>query len=102
MSCWRASRPIASPEASAASFVHAISHEPPQRPSPAVAQLNPADPKAIAIAANRDTDPAGLRRKLSGDLDAIVLTALDKEPARRYSTVATLRPISGGTWKAPR
>src|SRR6185369_14329386 len=73
---------------SAASFVHAISHEPPQRPSLAVAQLNPADPKAIAIAANRDTEPAGLRRKLAGDLDAILLTALDKEPGRRYNTVA--------------
>ena len=56
---------------SAASFVHAISHEPPQRPSVAVAQLNPADPKAIAIAANRATSPSDLRRKLSGDLDAI-------------------------------
>ena len=73
---------------SAASFVHAITHEPPPRPSSAVAQLNPADPKAAAIAAKRATSLADLRRGLSGDLDAIVLTALDKEPAGRYRTVA--------------
>ena len=29
-----------------------------------------------------------LRRSLSGDLDAIVLTALEKQPASRYSSVA--------------
>jgi len=31
--------------------------------------------------------PDALRRQLSGDLDAIVLTALEKEPQRRYASV---------------
>ena len=80
--------PYRSTGGSAASFVHAISHEPPQRPSLAVAHLNPGDLKAVAIAANRSTSLSDLRRKLSGDLDAIILTALDKDPAGRYNTVA--------------
>jgi non-specific serine/threonine protein kinase/serine/threonine-protein kinase len=35
----------------------------------------------------REGSPARLRRRLAGDLDAIVLKSLRKEPARRYSTV---------------
>ncbi len=35
----------------------------------------------------RSTDPRGLRRRLSGDLDSIVLMALRKEMSRRYPTV---------------
>ncbi len=35
----------------------------------------------------RSTDPRGLRRRLTGDLDSIVLMALRKEVSRRYSTV---------------
>jgi serine/threonine-protein kinase len=34
--------------------------------------------------------PAGLRRRLSGDLDLIVLTALKKQPERRYPSPAAL------------
>lgn len=36
----------------------------------------------------RATTPRGLRRRLRGDLDNIVMTALRKEPERRYGTVA--------------
>ncbi len=39
------------------------------------------------VAAERGTDPRGLRRELRGDLDAIVLKALRKEPERRYASV---------------
>jgi serine/threonine-protein kinase len=39
-----------------------------------------------AIAQQRATDPARLRRVLRGDLDTIVLTALAKDPAARYAT----------------
>jgi serine/threonine protein kinase len=35
----------------------------------------------------RDTQPDKLRRRLSGDLDNIILMALRKEPARRYASV---------------
>lgn len=42
------------------------------------------------IAALRSTTPERLRRRLRGDLDAIVLQALRKEPDRRYATAETL------------
>ena len=39
-----------------------------------------------SIAAGRDVDPAHLKRALQGDLDWIVMMALEKDPARRYGT----------------
>src|SRR5689334_1063089 len=53
----------------------------PTRPSTAVTR----DPERIAQA--RRTQPDKLRRRLSGDLDTILLRTLDKEPERRYATV---------------
>jgi tetratricopeptide (TPR) repeat protein len=47
--------------------------------------------RAPARAAARATTPDKLARRLSGDLDAIVLRALAKEPARRYASAADLR-----------
>ena len=93
--------PYRSAGSSAASFVHAIANEEPPRPSFSIAHLGPADPKAAAIAANRATGLTQLRASLLGDLDAIVLTALDKEPAGRYRTVAAFsadirRHLEGG------
>jgi serine/threonine protein kinase len=38
----------------------------------------------------RRTTPARLRRRLAGDLDSIVLRALEKEPARRYASADAL------------
>jgi eukaryotic-like serine/threonine-protein kinase len=46
----------------------------------------PARPSAVARAAGH----AATGRQLDGDLDTIVLTALHKEPARRYPSVAAL------------
>lgn len=46
------------------------------------------DPKELATA--RGTSPSGLRRALAGDLDAIVLTAMRKEPERRYASAGQL------------
>ena len=40
----------------------------------------------VRIAEARGTTPEHLRRRLSGDLDAIVLTALRQEPERRYAS----------------
>ncbi|HEX7184712.1 MAG TPA: serine/threonine-protein kinase [Thermoanaerobaculia bacterium] len=42
------------------------------------------------ITAARGSTPARLRRELAGDLDTIVLTALRKEPERRYGSVAMM------------
>ncbi len=43
-----------------------------------------------AIATARGTDRRRLRRELRGDLDTIVMTALQKEPARRYASAGAL------------
>ncbi len=45
---------------------------------------------AGAIAKARGTEPARLRRKLRGDLDTIVMQALQKDPARRYASAGAL------------
>ena len=45
---------------------------------------------AEAISRNRRTTPAQLQKGLRGDLDNIVLMAMRKEPAARYSTVNAL------------
>ena len=45
---------------------------------------------AEALARSRGTTPKGLSRALRGDLDAILLKALRKEPERRYRTVSEL------------
>ena len=42
------------------------------------------------VAAARRTSPGRLRKALRGDLDNIVMTALRKEPARRYASVEAL------------
>jgi serine/threonine protein kinase/tetratricopeptide (TPR) repeat protein/TolB-like protein len=43
---------------------------------------------AGAVAAARDQRPTGLGRELRGDLDAIAMKALSKEPHRRYPSAA--------------
>lgn len=50
----------------------------------------PGVPTADAIAAERGVPPERLRRRLTGDLDAIVMMALRKEPARRYGSAEML------------
>ena len=42
------------------------------------------------VAADRDADPRALRKALHGDVDAIVLKALRKEPSQRYAGAAQL------------
>ncbi len=43
-----------------------------------------------SVAATRDGDPDRLRRRLAGDVDAIVLKALRKEPQYRYASAREL------------
>jgi eukaryotic-like serine/threonine-protein kinase len=43
-----------------------------------------------AIARARGTEPDRLRRQLRGDLDTIVMQALQKDPARRYASAGAL------------
>ena len=46
--------------------------------------------RGVEAAAARGMSPERLRRRLRGDLDVIVLTALRKEPERRYPSVEAL------------
>jgi len=63
-----------------------IREEEPLKMSERVGRLFGAD--AAAVAARRGTDAATLSRRLKGDLDWIVLRALDKERTRRYATAS--------------
>ncbi len=97
--------------------IRAICEEEPTRPSTIVTQvrevrrgedLTRRTPEAVGR--GRQVEAARLRQMLRGDLDAIILKALRKEPERRYATVEALRadlrayrggvPVSArsGTW----
>ena len=90
-------------------FHRKVMEERPTRPSEGVrAAVEAADPtQATDIAALRGVGPAKLFQSLTGDLDQIVLTALRKEPSRRYPSAAALaedirRYLSGHTiWARP-
>jgi len=69
---------------SAAEMEQAICAAIPLRPSAQVAAAAP------TVATARRLSPSALVRKLSGDLDTIVLCALRKEPDRRYASVDEL------------
>jgi len=60
-----------------------IREEDPPRPSTRVSSLGDA---SIETARRRRTDPRKLQTELRGDLDWIVMRALDKDPARRYAS----------------
>ena len=92
--------------------VQAIMESEPATPSAATAgagsmppSFRGTPPTPAMIAAARRSDPDRLRRQLQGDLDRIALTALCKDPADRYSSVARMidaverhlagRPLAG-------
>jgi Flp pilus assembly protein TadD len=62
-----------------------IREEEAPRPSARITTLGPA---ATVVSARRQSDPKRLRRLLRGELDWIVLQALEKERGRRYETAA--------------
>jgi serine/threonine protein kinase len=69
-------------EAAFTEVLRRIREEEPPRPS---TRLGPTQETA-SIAASRGTEPARLAKLVRGDLDWIVMKALEKEPARRYET----------------
>jgi serine/threonine-protein kinase len=71
-------------------MARAICEQEPERPSQAVFRHGKDGAPVEEIARVRATRPEALRRKLRGDLDTIVLTALRKEPSLRYGTAAEL------------
>jgi eukaryotic-like serine/threonine-protein kinase len=68
-------------------LVERIRNEEPVRPSVRLAHLGT---RVSEIASQRRTDPTSLRRALDGDLDWIVLRALEKDRTRRYGSPAEL------------
>ncbi|MDP9202766.1 MAG: protein kinase [Gemmatimonadota bacterium] len=74
----------------------AVLEQEPERPSLSAARTGgPRESGAPPVTAEdraqaRGSTPAKLARRLRGDLDAIVLKAMDKEPGRRYATAEQL------------
>ena len=78
-------RPYQVENSTPAASERAILDQEPTRPSLAITR----DPtQAGEVAARRHLTPERLRRELRGDLDAIVLKALRKEPALRYANAS--------------
>jgi serine/threonine protein kinase len=88
-------RPYHLPKAAFHEVVRIIAEEEPTRPSDVVTRGHAPD-GGHAAQPLESTNDAGegnmdrLRRRLVGDLDSILLTALQKEPPRRYSSVEAL------------
>lgn len=70
-------------EAGYAEMQRLIREEEPQKPSTRLSSLGDS---ATILAGNRATDPKQLSRLLAGDLDWIVMTSLEKDRNRRYTT----------------
>lgn len=73
-------------------FHRRVCEEPPTRPSEGVraSSRRVASEQATDIGTLRSTGAARLAQTLKGDLDQIVLTALRKEPGRRYPSAGAL------------
>jgi eukaryotic-like serine/threonine-protein kinase len=88
--------PYSGPMSSRAEIERSICEEEPDKPSLAVfkARRGAQDPEygiaSDAVSKSRERASERLSRRLQGDLDNIVLTALRKEPQRRYASVEQL------------
>ena len=83
------------PSTNMAAVIRAICETEPSRPSTVVQQDKDADNTALDIVAARSTSVSKLRKLLAGDLDNIVMVALQKKPERRYSSAKALRDDLG-------
>jgi serine/threonine-protein kinase len=92
-------RPYAVPQGALPEVVRVVCEEDPAPPSQRFGGKGkvpdpgapPPVPDPVEIARARHTTSPRLRRQLSGDLDAIVMKSLRKEPLRRYRSVELLR-----------
>ena len=81
-------RPLRFATMSSAEIERVVCHvEPPRASLAAAADSNPPGVPSATRAAARQTTAARLRAALKGDLDAILSTAMAKEPADRYASV---------------
>jgi serine/threonine protein kinase len=74
-------------EGAYADILRKIRDDEPPKPSTRLTQSQAA---LASIAAQRQTDPSRLARLIRGDLDWIVMKALEKDRARRYETASGL------------
>lgn len=89
-------RPYRLTQHSPAEIERAICEQEPEPPSTAISRVEndtSPDGKQITktpelVSLTREGEPDKLRRRLRGDLDNIVLKALQKEPQKRYGSVA--------------
>jgi len=85
-------------ERTEAEITRAICEEDPKRPSAMVGrteEIRRGDGNVVrlspdVVSRTREGDPRRLRRRLTGDLDSIVLRAMRKEPRHRYGSVDQL------------
>jgi serine/threonine protein kinase len=75
-------------------MAEAVTHEEPEWPSNSIQRPQAVgangDPRKLtpgAVSRTKEASPVGLRKRLRGDLDFILLKALRKEPDKRYSSV---------------
>jgi serine/threonine protein kinase/WD40 repeat protein len=61
-----------------------------EEPAPPSTRVSTLGPQAVTVSANRRSDPQRLSRLCRGELDWIVLKALDKDRNRRYDTASAL------------
>ena len=97
--CW----PYRITSQSRSDILQAICEQLPEKPSAAITSRLADEPEASVgspvslsiaptdLAMARGVSPQRLRKILSGDLDSIVLMALQKEPEQRYASVKHLR-----------
>lgn len=91
-------RPYRMKRRSAHEIAHIICESEPERPSTMVGRtevvtrgMNPAiTVSPDSVSKDRDTRPEKLRQMLAGDLDNIILSAIRKEPHRRYKCASDL------------
>lgn len=81
-------RPYSAANTTPAAYEQAILTQEPQRPSSAALTPQPEAEGLRALAQPFGLTPSHLSKNLRGDLDAIILKALRKEPEQRYGTVA--------------
>src|SRR6202521_65751 len=96
-------RPYRLTQHTPAEMEHAICEQEPETPSTVISRVESetsSDGRPITktpelVSETREGQPDKLRRRLRGDLDNIVLKALQKEPQRRYDSVAQFSEYIG-------
>jgi serine/threonine-protein kinase len=83
-------RPYRLTSSAPAELARVICEEDPDPPSVAILRQRDDAPPISDVSATRHTTPERLRGELRGDLDAIVLMAMRKEPGRRFASAALL------------